>query len=244
MGVSKKNKGSSVRSGKRAAQKNQGVKALKCFPEVHDRFCNGWGVEAMIRFIKEERQELRDRSDNALRSMLTAYKKSIPVGDLVARKRPKAIEKAVAKVANGIDEISELEKLYLTQMGRLKIDLKTEKNLRKLLPSMTSEVKETRQILESLAQLKMDLGVHQRVPQEHSVSVEGEVEARLVGGEEQYSPQVKEVIESPEARRRVQGLVERFLKLGEGDRKELLVAKNSDSVPEEADAVESTETPT
>ena len=221
---------------RRSSKASSGLDSIKCLREVHERLCSGWGVEATVRFIREEKQELTDRSHNAVRNMVREYKKAIPPGDLVAKKNLPQYEKAAIAVADGIDEIHELEELFRIQLERLNIDVAHEKKLNKLFASTTSEVKEARQLLETLAQLKMDLGIHHRMPQEHSVSVEGQVEATVVD-EDKYSPKVKKVLDSPESRRRVQGLVDRFLQLGAGERKELgLVTK-----PDEEDAEDSEE---
>jgi hypothetical protein len=116
----------------------------------------------------------------------------------------------------GLNELEELEELYLIQKARIGIDTATEKTIKKLLPSMTGEIREARQILESMATLKMDMGLIQRAAKPGSgLNVSVEVEAKL--HEEvsaQFgSPDVRAVLDSPESRRRVMGVVERFLKL-------------------------------
>jgi hypothetical protein len=100
-------------------------------------------------------------------------------------------------------------------MKRIGIDFGTEQKINKLMPSMTSEIREARQLLESMAQLKLDMGLIDRAPQEVNVNVDGAVEAVLTGPEmDEYPESVKEVLKNAESRRRVKGIVDRFVKLG------------------------------
>jgi hypothetical protein len=193
------------------------LRGLKCYPEVYTRICDGWALAEVARFVQEERKEYDEISRGGLEQMLAEFRKEIPAGDLVKKRFPEVYDAAKAKVEEGIDEVAELEALYRIQMHRIGMDFATEKKIGKALPSMTSEIKEARSLLETLANLKMELGLADRAPtrHEHDVSVGVEVEATL--GEDLSarfgSEAVKEVLANPESRRRVQGVVERFLKL-------------------------------
>lgn len=193
----------------------QKLRALACYDEVYERICAGWSLAQVARFIQEERKEYTSITRGGLEQQLSAFRKAMPPGDLVQKRFPEVFDQAKARVERGIDVLAELEELYRIQMNRVSIDFATEKGIKKLMPSMTGEVREARQILESIAELELELGVLKRTPKEASVHVSGEVEA-TVSGEvlAQFGDEaVQKVLENPEARRRVMGTVERFMKL-------------------------------
>jgi|WetSurMetagenome_2_1015567.scaffolds.fasta_scaffold11994_6 hypothetical protein len=192
------------------------IRALRCFQEVYDRLCAGWSMPELARFIQEERQEYLDVTRSGLAQQLADFRKTVPAGHLVQKRFPEVFDKAKARVEAGLNELEELEELYRVQKARIDIDYNTEKSIKKLMPSMTGEIREARQLLESMATLKMDMGIITRAQKTGpGVNVSVEVEAKL--HEEvsaQFgSPEVKAVLESPESRRRVMGVVERFMKL-------------------------------
>lgn len=195
----------------------QKLRALKCYQEVYDRICAGWPLAQVARFIQEERKEYTTISRHGLEQQLVEFRKQMPPGDLVQKRFPEVYDEAKEKLKKQVDELEELEELYRIQMRRVEIDFNTEKNIGKLLPSMTGEIREARQILESLANLKMEMGVLGRAARGVDVNVEVEatltedVMARFGDGA------VGKVLENPESRHKVMGVVERFLKLPAAD---------------------------
>lgn len=192
------------------------LRAIRCFEEMHERVRGGWPLSELARWIQEDKEEYQDVTRQGLLTVLKNYRASIPPGELVAKRLPKDHQRAMDKLEAGIDEVNELEELYRLQMERVKIDATTEKAINKLLPSLSQEIKEARSLLESLAGLKQSLGINSRAPEEHNVNIGVEVEGRLV---EDLGPigseAVKKVMESPESRRRVTGVVDRFLRMSE-----------------------------
>lgn len=191
----------------------QKLRSLTCYQDVYDRVCSGWPLAQVARYIQEDRNEYKSISRTGLEKQLIEFRKHIPPGDLVQKRFPEIYEQAKEKVEAGIDELKELEELYRIQMHRIGVDFSTEKSIKKLLPSMTSEIREARQLLESMANLKMEMGVLSRARK--GVDVNVEVEATL--SEEMSAkfadPAVANVLKNPESRRRVMGMVERFMKL-------------------------------
>jgi hypothetical protein len=192
------------------------IRSLKCFQEVYDRICSGWALTEVARFIQEERREYLDATRQGLAQNLADFRKSIPAAHLVQKRFPEVYDAAKERVEAGVRELDELEELYRIQKARIDIDHTTEKAIKKLMPSMTGEIREARQLLESMAELKMEMGIINRAPKTGpGVNVSVEVEAKL--SEEvssQFgSPAVENVMKNPESRRRVMGVVERFMKL-------------------------------
>jgi hypothetical protein len=174
--------------------------------------CSGWGLRELARFIQEERKEYTEISRTGLEQQLLEFRKAVPAGHLVQKRFPKVYDDARDKVQEGIDELNELEELYRIQMHRIGVDFGNEKKIKKLMPSMTSEIREARQLLESMANLKMELGLSSRASK--SVDVNVEVEAKLTEDVAEFAnPAVQQVLEDPESRRKVEGVVHRILKL-------------------------------
>jgi hypothetical protein len=97
-------------------------------------------------------------------------------------------------------------------MDRVAIDFKTEQNIKKLLPSMTQEIRTAREILASAAQLKMDLGINDR--KLGTVSVDATLMAD-VATRYADNPGVVKVLDSSESRRKVLAIAERLLSIAE-----------------------------
>lgn len=192
------------------------LRAMECFDLVYERIRQGWPISELARFIQEDKKEYQSLSRSGLVQVLTDFRKSIPAAELVEARMPAEFIEAKKTVEAALDEVAELESLYRLQMTRVNMDFATEKKINKLLPSMTSEIREARSILESIATLKMETGLKPRAATRHEVDVE--VDDRLGGdlAQKYGSAAAQKVIESAESRRKVSGIVERFLKLSSG----------------------------
>jgi len=200
------------------------LRSCDCFPEVNDRMLAGWPLDQLARFIQVDNSELADLAAASLVTMLREYRKTIPPGDFVSQTPPADIveqrmrpyhEEALKKMAEGLSELSEIERLYRRQMGRIEIDTEVEKRQKKLIPSMTQEIRVAQELLMNSAKLKMDLGLKKR----HLGVME--TEARLLKdvNEKYGSAQITEAVKDSQSRRRLSGVVaafERFM-LSEGE---------------------------
>lgn len=182
------------------------LKNIMCFKEVHEMIISGWAISEVARYVQIDRKEYTDVSADALMHVLTLYRAELPPGVLVSKAMPNAFSKAAEKVRKGVDELEELNKLYELQMKRIGIDFSTEKKINKLMPSMTNEIKEARNILSALAQLKMDLGLDER----HigRLDIEAGLSEELLA--KYGKPGVSKVLRNPESRQKLLSLVEKF----------------------------------
>lgn len=185
------------------------LKGLKCFQEVHERIVEGWTLSDVAKFIQEDRQEYTDISPASLNALLNDYRLTIPPAEKAAR-IPTVAKRAAVVVDRGLDELEEMQKLYLLQMERIQIDFGKEKMIGKLLPTMTQEVRTAREILQSFADLKMDLGLADR----HlgSIDVNAQLTADITARYGKAS--VAGVIADPDSRRKVLSIAEKMLQLG------------------------------
>lgn len=184
------------------------LRELPCFPEVHKRIIDeGRSLQSTAEWLQEEKKHFLDHSATQVATMLLNYRQSLPTTERAKPLKP-YVEKALEELQEGIDELQELTKLYRVQEQRISIDFTTEKNIKKLLPTMSQEIRTAREILSASAQLKMDLGVNER----HlgTVDVETSVTEQVA---EKYAdtPAVAAVLENGDSRRKVLGLAERLL---------------------------------
>lgn len=185
------------------------LRSMECFDEVHQKIIDGWKIAEIARWMQEEKEEYTDVTRDSLTLILQNYRKSLPPGELVSKRIPDAIHKAAEQLAEGMDELQELEKLYRFQMQRVQMGHAKEKLINLPIPSMTQEVRVAAEILGRYAELKMDLGINER--QLGTVDV---VQTKISEASDRYGkPGVQKVLENAESRRRVLGLAERFLQL-------------------------------
>lgn len=181
------------------------LRSLKCFDEVHSRVIHGFPVSDIVRFIQQENGEYVDVEPASLSALLVDYRKSLPLGPSIHKTSSGYCGKALVEVQEKLDELGELNRLYSVQMERLEIDLKNEKTIKKLLPTTAREIEVARHILETSAQLKMDLGVDER----HlgSLDVNADISAAV---EKRYGGATAKVMANPESRRKILGVLERL----------------------------------
>jgi hypothetical protein len=200
------------------------LRGLKCFKEIHKMLVDEGRTTTVVASFIHTQGELTHVSTDSLEAMLRSYRLSIPP---MARALPinPSIEHAVKKAEEGLDELLELQRLYRMQMDRIEIDFQTEKNIKKLLPTMSQEIRTAREILSSAAQLKMDLGLNER----HLGKVDVETTV-LADVAEKYadSPSVAKVMDNGDSRRKVLGLAEKLL----------AIASRAERHPEVADQLE------
>lgn len=182
------------------------LRALKCFDEVHRRILQGWQLPALARYIQEEEKEYLEISFESLVCALKDYRESIPPGELIQERMPQVFEKAAVEVQQGLDELTELEELYRTQRKRIDIDFALERSMGKLFPSMTQEMRTAREILSTIAELKMDLGLANR--RLGTVDIDAHITAHVEG---RYSnPRLAAVLANPEKRQRLLGIAKQL----------------------------------
>jgi len=171
--------------------------------------CEGYPLKEVAHFIQEDKKEYTEIKRESLVWLLDDYRKTIPKAELIGRRMPPVFAKAANKVRESIDELEEMQKLYVKQMERLEIDLNNEKKIGKLLTSMPQEIKQAKDILQAIAQLKMDLGLSKR----HLGQID--VDARVMADvQHRYNnTEVVKVMENPESRRKLLGIAQQFLAL-------------------------------
>lgn len=214
------------------------IRNLKCFKELHKKLVEeGMPLKTAARWVQEERNELTSMSFETAVKALHEYRASIPAAQR-AKPLNKMFQNAVDEVREGLDELQEMTRLYKVQMQRIEIDFQTEKNIRKLLPTMSQEIRTAREILSASAQLKMDLGINER----HLGTMDVET-TLLADVAEKYadSPAVAKVLDDGDSRRKVLGLAERLLSIADRAERHPEVADQLEALAPLNDAAEDDE---
>lgn len=207
------------------------VRNLKCFKELHKKLVDeGVSGRIVAAWVQDDRNEMTNMTPASLVNLLTEYRMSIPA---TKRAGPLNVvfEKSVAEVKAGLNELDEMHRLYKIQMDRVGIDFKTEQNIKKLLPSMTQEIRTAREILASAAQLKMDLGINDRKLGTMNVdaTLMADVATRYAD-----NPGVAKVLDSSESRRKVLAIAERLLSIAERSDRNPEFAEEMDALSDDA----------
>jgi hypothetical protein len=186
------------------------VKQAPWFPEIDRRLRLGWSSLDLARAIQEEFNAFTDTSVKYLRKLLDRYRMQIPRTELVATSAsPKVLKNSLAAVARGLDELAQLENLYLRQLDRIAIDEANEQKIGKLLDGTANEFVVAAKILKQSAELKMDLGINKR--QVGSVEITGQIAANVTN--RYQNDTVGKIIADPNARKKLMGLANKILVL-------------------------------
>jgi hypothetical protein len=195
----------------RERKKAAALKECRCFEEVERRLRMGHSSAKLVKFIQEDSGELTHLSPGYIRKMIDEHRKTIPPVDLALTSKNTAVLSAAnRKIANGLNELEELEVLYTKQKRRIEIEMGNEEKINKLLPQTGREIFYAMKILKQSADLKMDLGIAKR--QLGEVSVTGHASVQIG---ERYHDGIGGVMSNPDSRRKVLGMVQTLAALSE-----------------------------
>lgn len=193
------------------------ITGLKCFDDVHERLLSGWSVPTVAKYIREDCHELTSMTEQSVCLLLYKYRKAIPPGEFLQKAEevmPKAVTRihkaAEERMTNGLNELEELERLYKLQLDRIRKGMLDEKEAEKLFPSLNQEFRIAKDLLESSATLKMDLGLAKR----HLGTLEAQTRVVEDVGQRYGSDAVARVINNPESRQRLGSVAQRLLLAG------------------------------
>jgi hypothetical protein len=145
------------------------LKAMPCFDEFDKKVKAGIALEEVGRWLQEDMFQQMDIKRDSLVRKLYRYKSSLPPAEIV-KEPPIYVQKAIEKMTRGVNEIEELEKLYLLQLKRISIDAETEAKINKLFSSTGGEIKIAADLLNSMMEKKMELGILSKAPEQLEVT--------------------------------------------------------------------------
>lgn len=154
--------------GKRKQLREQFPKlfGLRCWELADKKIKAGIALEEVGRWIQDDMLEYRDAKRDSLIRALYRYKGVLAelYPDEVAEIKPSVVDDLVAEMRRGVDELEELEKLYLLQLKRIGIDVKTETTINKLFKTTSVEMQTAMQILAKRMEIKQKCGLVATVP--------------------------------------------------------------------------------
>ena len=143
------------------------LKELPYFDEIDSRIKANISVKEVARWIQEDRGGRLDVTREGLEKQLFRYKRNLLPGE-VAEKQPMFFQKQIEKLERGVDEIEELEKLYLLQLHRMDRCIKAEDAADELSGSTRPEIRLAVDILSKMVEKKAQLGLIEHEPKKIS----------------------------------------------------------------------------
>jgi len=151
-------------------EKFEKLKSLPCFNELDMRIKAGISIDEVARWLQEDMFQMTDIQFDSLKRQLYRYKSSLPPAELMnAVEDQPFVRKAVEKMKRGVNEIEELERLYLFQLQRISRDAETEAKINKLFKGTNKEIELATNMLEKIVRLKMELGVVDKAPDQLNI---------------------------------------------------------------------------
>ncbi|MBF0554023.1 MAG: hypothetical protein HQK96_05620 [Nitrospirae bacterium] len=185
------------------------LRNLDCFEMVMSRLLHGHSPADIARFIIYEAKEFdkltRISTEASLCDLLYDFRKTIKTSELIEKTIPEAVREAKEKLAKGVNELEELNYLYLLQKDRIEIDYSTERKIRKLFKTTGNEIAIAMGILKIMSGIKQDLGLMKRSL--GTMEIDHTLRAELP----YKSKAIEEVIRDPVSRAKVIGIMHRLL---------------------------------
>ena len=145
------------------------LKELPCFQEMDMKIKAAISVEEVARWLQEDMLQVPEVQRKTLVRQLYRYKASLPPGDIV-KAPPLYLKKAIEQLKRGVNELEELEHLYLFQLKRISIDAQTEEKINKLFAGTSREIQLAADLLVKILDKKMALGLIDKAPEQVSIS--------------------------------------------------------------------------
>jgi hypothetical protein len=142
---------------------------LRCWDMAQDKIKAGIALEEVGRWIQDDMLEYRDSKRESLVRALYRFKSELPPEEIVTDERLHLDEK-IEKAKRNVSELEELEKLYLLQLHRIDMDVRTEDKINKLFKSTSNEIKLAQDLLVKRMELKMKMGIVSTAPTEYNVN--------------------------------------------------------------------------
>lgn len=185
------------------------LKASPCFKDVHDRLEAGIAAEKVADWAQEERKCYDGIKRDSLVRALYRYKKSeVPVtaAQIVASADPQTgkpslnVWARIQGMQRGLNELEEIEKLYVLQLQRINRAVTVEETINFNNRETRRDMELAVVMMEKLADLKMRLGIYKEADQTLNIN------AKMTSTHHQ-------VIESldPDARKQLGGVARTLL---------------------------------
>jgi hypothetical protein len=137
------------------------LKKLPIYQDILHKIKMGYQFAVIARWIHKQGY-CEDVSFEALKQQIAKCRDRMPPAELISVRMPRSFMMAEEQLKAGLDELSEMVKLYKLQLERIGIDYEKEKMIGKLFGGTGGEVKIALDILSTMAKLKQDLGLTEK----------------------------------------------------------------------------------
>jgi len=160
------------------------LRASPCFKEAHDKLEAGIAAEKVAAWAQDERNCYDGIKRDSLVRALYRYKKSeVPVtaAQIVASADPHTGKPAltvwnrIQGMERGLNELEELEKLYILQLTRINRGVTIEETINFTNKDVRRDVELAKDILTTMTELKMKLGVYKQA--DHNLNITASVQS-------------------------------------------------------------------
>lgn len=156
------------------------LKASPCFKEVHDKLEAGIAVEKVAAWAQDEGGCYKGiKLDSLVRAMYRYKKDAIPLTaqQIVASadqngKPSLNVWGRIQGMQRGLNEMEELEKLYLLQLGRIHRGVTIEETINFLDRNVRREVELATEILGKMVDLKLRLGIYKEAAKDFNINAQ------------------------------------------------------------------------
>jgi len=159
----KKKKETAHCGGKRAALRKRFPKlyTLRCWEMAETKIKAGIALEEVTRWIQDDMFEYMEVKKESLTRTLYRFKSALInlYPDEVVQSVPNEVEKQIENMKRGVNELDELEKLYLLQLKRIGMDVATETKINKLFKTTALEIRVAQDLLAKRMEIKMKMGI-------------------------------------------------------------------------------------
>lgn len=156
------------------------IEQLKCFPEVDAMIREGkLGMDAIAAFIHSQ-GEYTDATIPGIRRALYRYKSHLPASVFSIPEAASALQRRIDSVTRNVDEIAELEKLFLVQLSRINRSVEIEDTTKFPNGKTRLDIQLAASLLKDMVALKLDMGIYTRadipIDLKHSIKFEKELD--------------------------------------------------------------------
>jgi hypothetical protein len=139
------------------------LKHLKCWDDVDTKVRAGVPIENIARWIQDDKGEYTHVKYDSVVRALYRYKRSLPATAL-AIPEPLHIHRKIEHLKRGVNELDELERLYLLQITRISDFVATEEKMKFPIKGIVKEIESAKGLLLEMVRIKQDLGLLDRLP--------------------------------------------------------------------------------
>lgn len=192
-------------------QKHKKLLELPIIEEINSRLLNDWTLSATADYVQQQGY-LVEVPKSSLMTTLGKYRADLPPDMVNDAKFKKAVALEKERLEQNIsspllDNILELEKLYMLQVERISGGRTLEKNLKMLMPGMANEIKLAKDLIETHAEIQQKMGI-MKVRSAPPVTLP---EPPPPPEELQASKETQEVLDNEDSRKKVIELAQKLL---------------------------------